>query len=378
MKVSIIGAGIAGLGTAIALKKAGIDIEIFEAGATISPAGAGLGLAPNAVKALEKLGIADQVLPCGIQLPYFNIFSSKGKHLAVNRSTEIQSRYGLDNFAIHRDALHRCLLEELGHCEIHTSKKLTDLVQDKNQVSMSFSDGSRHSSDYVIAADGIYSKARKILNPGATLRYAGYTCWRGLADGTGINAQGASETWGSAGRFGIVPLKQDQIYWFACANAKQNDPEMKTVTTSDLISRFKGYHKPIEKILDQTPDTALLHNDIYDVKPLTRFAYGRVLLVGDAAHAATPNMGQGACQALEDAAVLLDELQNSRDIAATFVRFENRRLARTKMIIEQSRKIGAAAQLTNPLMTGLRDIAIRLMPDSVRYDALSNVYTVDF
>jgi len=378
MIVSIIGAGIAGLCTGIALRKFGIEAEIFEAAPTVCAAGAGIGLAPNGVKALEKLGVADLVFQHGTQLPSFNILNQKGEVLAENKSSEIQRRYGLDNFTIHRRTLHECLLEKLDGAKVKTGKKLTGMTRQSEHVILSFADGSTHTCDYVIAADGIYSVVRRILHPEDTLRYAGYTCWRAVADGKGIGLEGASETWGKKGRFGLVPLSKDQIYWFACVNAPAGDSAMKNFKIKDLIAQFSGYHQPIVNVLMQTEDQALIHNDLYDIRPLEKFAYDRILLIGDAAHATTPNMGQGACQAMEDAAVLLDEFETGKSIALAFLGFEKRRLAKNKMIIEQSRNIGAVAQLSNPVLAGLRDLAIRLTPDNIRYDRMAKIYNVDF
>jgi 2-polyprenyl-6-methoxyphenol hydroxylase-like FAD-dependent oxidoreductase len=378
MKVNIIGAGIAGLCAAVVLKKAGIQAELFEAAPSPKAAGAGLGLAPNAIRAMEKLGIAEQILPLGTQLPYFNILNTKGKILAGNDSSEIQRLYGMDNFAIHRHDLHKALLAAIGNTKIHTGKKLSNIAQTSDGVAVEFEDGSTYHTHYVIAADGIYSRIRKIIAPDAALRYAGYTCWRGIADGKGTKIAGATETWGKSGRFGIVPLSSGQVYWFACVNAAANDPAMKKFRTAELIAQFSSYHSPIGQLLRQTSDQALIHNDLYDIAPLDRFAHGRILLTGDAAHAATPNMGQGACQAIEDAAVLLDELQRSTDIPEVFANFENRRLAKTRMIIEQSRTIGKVAQLTSPILARLRNLAIGLTPASVRYKKLEAIYHTDF
>ncbi|UYQ94600.1 FAD-dependent monooxygenase [Chitinophaga horti] len=378
MKVTILGAGIAGLTTAIALKKAGIPAQVFEAAPQIKAVGAGLGLAPNAMLALQKLGLSEKIIPLGARLPHFSILTREGKVISRNDSNVIGEKYGLDNFTIHRAELHEALLSELNPADIFTGKRAVDLERIGKSIRLHFADGSTHDTDCLLVADGINSAVRAKIVPDVQVRYSGYTCWRAVINYTGDEPPGATETWGAQGRVGVIPLTKQRIYWFACINAKAGEQRYRNYTARNLYEHFRQYHDPIPSLLAQTQDTQLLKNDIYDLKPLKRFAYGNVLLLGDAAHATTPNMGQGACQAIEDAVVLADEWQRHGTFEYAFPAFEQRRLARTTDIINQSRTIGQVAQLENSLLIGARDLLLRSMPASFRMKQFDKLYTVDF
>lgn len=376
--MTIIGAGIAGLTTAIALKRAGFDAEVFEAAPQIKAVGAGLGLAPNAMLGLQQLGLAGKIIPLGAKLPHFSILTARGKVISRNDSAVIGEKFGLDNFTIHRAELHDALLSELPAGSVHTGKRALDIEREGDNIRLYFADGSTHDTSCLLIADGINSALRKKLVPDAEVRYSGYTCWRAVIANVGDEPPGATETWGAAGRVGVIPLTQQRIYWFACINAPANDENFKRFKVKDLYEHFRHYHAPIPGILRQTKDSALLQNDIYDLKPLKKFAYGNVLLLGDAAHATTPNMGQGACQAIEDAVVLAEELKRHGSYHQAFPAFEQRRLRRTRDIIRQSRAIGQAAQLENSLLIAARDLLLRAMPAALRSRQFEKLYTVDF
>ncbi|SDG29491.1 2-polyprenyl-6-methoxyphenol hydroxylase [Dyadobacter soli] len=378
MKITITGAGIAGLCAAIAFTKAGYETTVFEAAPTIMPVGAGLGLAPNAINALAALDIADDIIPLGRRLPYFRILDRSGKVISENNSDMIGRKFGLDNFTIHRRQLHNALLSEVDPASIHAAKKAVGLENDGSQLRLHFADGTSFKTDYLIVADGINSVIRQQVAPNAQKRYAGYTCWRGVIDNAGALAEGASETWDTTGRFGIVPLPDDQLYWFACVAADANDARYGNFVPQNLAQHFRHFHTPVPEILARAHGQALLHHDIYDLAPLEHYAYGNVLLIGDAAHCATPNMGQGACQAIEDAATLYTELCKDVPLENAFIAFEKRRLERTQYIISQSRKIGSLAQIGNPLLASLRNTALRLAPASLREKQFEKLYNVTF
>jgi 2-polyprenyl-6-methoxyphenol hydroxylase-like FAD-dependent oxidoreductase len=379
MKTAIIGGGIAGLTAAIALKRIGVESEVFEAAPDIKPLGAGLGLAANAIKAFRKLGIADDVIAAGHCLSAFTICDEKRRTITRTDSRAVSQKHGLDNFTIHRGRLHEALLRHLDPATLHAGKRAVDFQETEAGVTLHFQDGSHYTASQVIVAEGIHSPLRRKLLPSSAPRYAGYTCWRAVIDYPGAEAlQEATETWGPQGRFGIVPLAGGQVYWFACVNAPHNSPEMKAYRVLDLLRVFGSYHDPIPAILRQTQDEQLLWNDICDLDPIRQFAFGRLVLIGDAAHATTPNMGQGACQAIEDAVVLADELQKGGSLADAAKRFEARRLTRTHWVVNQSFRIGQVAQLENRLLTGLRNQLFRLLPASVHERQLEKLYEVDF
>ena len=378
MKASIIGAGIAGLTTAIALEKIGIKSTIFESTPTIKAVGAGLVLAGNAIKAFQNLGIAEEVMSLGLLLPSFTIYDQKGKPISKIDSKVINEKYGVGNFTIHRAELHKFLLSKINSDNIHTNKQAINIENKEDSVIVSFQDGSIHETDFLIIADGIHSKIRKQLLPNTEPRYSGYKCWRAVIDNSTLNLTETSETWSTVGRFGIAPLADHKIYWFACINSPQNNDAKKQFKVAELQNHFKAFHEPIPTILKHTKNENLIWNDIIDLKPIKQYAFDNVVLIGDAGHATTPNMGQGACLAIEDAVILADELNNNSDIKIAFKQFEKRRLKRIHYIVNTSWEIGKLAQTENKLLASIRDFVFRHIPESVNEQQLKTIYDVDF
>lgn len=375
MEIAIIGAGIGGLTTAIALHRKGYSVRVFEAASHLKPAGAGIVLAQNAVKAFQHLGIADQILPYGQKLDQFSILKQDGKALSKGPLTPNPL---FANFAIHRHLLHEGLLRCLKEIPLSLGKAVTGFQEQKDHVILRFADGDTYTTDWVVAADGIHSPIRQQLFPKVQPQYAGYTCWRAVAETHGLHLTHASETWGANGRFGIVPLPDQKVYWFACLTASAQDPQMAAIGLSDLARHFAKFHTPIPEILSQTNPQALLHHDIYDLPNLTRFAHNRILLLGDAAHATTPNMGQGACQAIEDAVFLAEWMAKLDNPVHAFQAFEKSRIARTQGIVKQSRRMGQIAQSGNPLVMGLRNTLLRLVPLSLQQKQLEKILNIEY
>lgn len=377
-KFVIAGGGIAGLTTAIALRNIGIEVVIFEAAPFAKAAGAGLALAANAIKGFHKLGIADAVTERGKFLEAFTIYDDRGKKITRTDTKRVSERYGIDNFTIHRAALHKVLLSYIDPSTIHTNKKIIEVGSYEDSLLLKFQDGTVYHADYLIAADGIHSNIRQKLLPASKPRYAGYTCWRGVVENASVTLTEAAEYWGKGSRFGVVPLTDDQVYWFGCVNAPQKDERMKNMSPLQLLDIFGGYPDPIPALLKNTPPERLLWNDILDIEPIDRYAFDNIVLTGDAAHATTPNMGQGACQAVEDAVILADALKKNADVKTAFKEYESRRLERTHYIITNSRRIGKAAQLDNSFLIYVRNMLFRSLPASVNERQLKKLYEVDF
>ncbi|RNI22362.1 FAD-dependent monooxygenase [Rufibacter latericius] len=377
-KIGIIGGGIAGLTTAIALQHLGIEAHVYDAAPRFEPVGAGLALAANAIKGFQRLNIAEEVMAEGNCLDGFHIFDAEGKLINRTDSRAISDKYGLDNFVIHRAALHQVLVRQLPENTLHANKRAVRTSSSQEGITVQFQDGDHLLFDYLLVADGINSNIRKQLLPQSQPRYAGYTCWRAVIENPGLESIYASETWGKAGRVGWTPLKGNKIYWFACINAPENDPRMKDMQVEDLVRHFGQYHAPIPDLFRHTQPDQLLWHDLYDLAPLPQFAFPNILLLGDAGHATTPNMGQGACQAVEDAVVFADELKKDYDFPLAAQRFEKRRMPRTQWITRQSRFLGEVAQSQNPVYMKARNFALRHLPTWINDKQLEKIYSVDF
>jgi 2-polyprenyl-6-methoxyphenol hydroxylase-like FAD-dependent oxidoreductase len=363
----IIGAGIGGLAAAQALLRLGHQVRVYEAATELREIGAGVVLGANAMRALDELGLHAAVRPVGTPLTTIRLLDEHGRVLNRADTSAFTERLGYDNLAVHRADLQHALLRALPPGVVHLGHRLARVEQTATHVTAFFENGAQATAEALIAADGIRSRVRRQLLPTSQPRYAGYTCWRAVvrANTPGLPTTGSSETWGRAGRFGLVPVADGRLYWFACIKSPAPDnPILRAYQVADLQRHFAGFHTPIPQVLAATTDADLLWGDLFDLAPLATFAFGRVLLLGDAAHATTPNLGQGAGMAVEDAAVLARCLSRApADVPAAFRDFDRQRRPRTRRIVEQSRQLGMLAQFTPPWLIPLRNAALAAVPD---------------
>jgi 2-polyprenyl-6-methoxyphenol hydroxylase-like FAD-dependent oxidoreductase len=360
MRVIVVGGGIGGLTTAIALHRVGIDADVYEQAETLREVGAGIGLASNALRALDALGLAVELQRGSITALQVGLRRPDGGVLVPVAVDDLSRGVGAVA-VVHRAELLALLGRHVEPSRVHLGHRCVDVQEDANGVSARFDNGKTVRADAVIAADGLRSAVRAQLFGNPAPRYAGYTAWRSVVS-TSIPESTMTETWGRGCRFGIVPMASGRVYWFATRNAPegQRDPSMKTKAT--LAELFRGWHRPIEELIGASTEESILRNDIYDMDPLRRFVKGRVALLGDAAHPMTPNLGQGACQAIEDGVVLAALLKSVPRIEEALAEYERRRLDRTRKILLWSRWLGKIAQIENPVLCALRDFGMRMAP----------------
>ncbi|WP_449485414.1 FAD-dependent monooxygenase [Streptomyces avidinii] len=367
---------------AVALHRRGWRVTVCERAAELTGIGAGIVLAPNALRALDSIGLGP-LMSKGDALPgSLGLRRPDGAWLSRPDGGASAARYGLPARAVHRGFLTAALASGLPAGALHLGVSVTgvgdasggDSGDTGDSVLVRTSAGDLR-ADVLLGADGIRSVLRGQLfprHPG--LRHAGEAGWRAVVSGAGLPAQPATETWGRGERFGIVPLADGRIYLFATANT--NAPEAGTVPAarnSELARRFSAWHDPIPVLLDRLDPDGVLHHEFYELAaPLPRFHAGRVALLGDAAHAMTPNMGQGGCQAIEDA-VVAAHLLESDDVRAALAAYTAARLRRTTRISRRSRRIGELAQLSHPLATSLRNLAVRAAPPALALRSLDKV-----
>jgi 2-polyprenyl-6-methoxyphenol hydroxylase-like FAD-dependent oxidoreductase len=357
-RLIIAGGGIGGLTAALALNRAGFDVAVYERAPTFTEVGAGMSLWPNATRVLRSLGVLEQVLTSGEPVTQFNLYRSNGKLISAIVMTGFQT----PALCIHRADLHRALLRQLPEGCLKPGLRLESFAQEPNGVTARFEGGLEVGADGLIAADGINSAVRAQIHGRDGPIYRGYCIWRGIAPEIPGAVQGhISETWGRGRRFGVMPMGQGRVCWYAtrnCAPSRLDAPEGRKAEVSDL---FKGWHGPIPQLIEATNPADIIKNDARDRKPLKRWGDRCVTLLGDAAHPITPNVGQGACMAIEDAACLTKCLLVSPDVDSSFRAYEALRGSRTALIARQARRIGAIGQWENPWVVKGRDLITRLV-----------------
>ncbi len=341
----VVGAGIGGVTAAVALEQCGWQVTVLERAPELGEIGAGISVWPAAVAVLEELGIkgVEQVARAG---------ESAGMRRWDGRWIVEAAELGVElPVMIHRAQLHSLITDRLGPAAtIRTGTTVTGLTQDADGVTVQAGD-QEYRAELVVAADGLRSVIRGVLYPEYEgPRYSGYTAYRGIAEVE--LTDGGGETWGRGQRFGFARLIDGRCYWYATANApaQPSEPDRAGDPGDEVRERFAGWHEPIPELLAAT--SAVLQNDIYDLRtPLVPFVNGRVVLLGDAAHAMTPNMGRGACSAIEDAGALAHVLRESRDLAA----YDAERRPATTKLVKRSRALGVMGQLDNPVLSTARD-----------------------
>ncbi len=364
MQVLIIGGGIGGLAAAIALQRIGLTATVFERTPELREVGAGLSLWPNAVKALDKLGLGEQLRAIGLSNGRAGIRAWDGTPLMQLSASALEQTFGAPTIVVHRADLQTLLCAALAPDTLRLGWECTGMRQDAEGVTARFADGQAVRGDLLIGADGIRSIMRTQLLGEQPLRYAGYTAWRGVTH-FAYDQLLLGETWGRGTRFGIAPLNQERVYWFATRNAPAGSAATPDGHKAELLRRFRGWHDPIPAVIAATDVTAILHNDIYDLQPLKTWGRGRVTLLGDAAHAMMPNLGQGACQALEDAVALAAGLRTGSSGSTGLRAYEMQRINRANAIVRQSWRVGRIAQLEHPLTVGLRNLVFKYTPSAV-------------
>lgn len=363
MRVIVVGGGIGGLTTAIALRQQGVEVVVLERAQELREVGAGITLWINAMRALRKLGVADAIAKAGMPALDGDIYTWRGQTLTCSLAQDLAGRYGEMVIALHRADLQRVLLEAAGPGIVRTGASCISFEQHgegiREGVTVRLADGSEERGDALVGADGIWSTVRSQLHGERKARYAGYTAWRGVVHFPRAVAGGGA--WGRGERFGLVPIGRGRVYWFATANVPEGGHD-ESAQKRDLLRRFGEWAEPIPELIGLTPESAILRNDVYDREPLKWWGHDRVTLLGDAAHPMTPNLGQGACQAIEDAVVLAECLGGTRDVPGALREYEARRIGRTAELVNRSRRIGQLGQLENRAAVWLRDQAMRRVP----------------
>ena len=366
----VIGAGIGGLTAALALRRAGLDVAVFERAPTVEAAGAGIWIWPNAIRALDRLGHGRGVVAAGVPARKMQIVSgADGSKLAETPTGEFTDRFGAPLVVLHRADLHAELLTAVGEETVRTSAECVAVEQDADGVTARFSDGTTERGTLLIAADGIRSGIRRQLWDDGDPRFTGYTAWRAITPTPpGLEGKlGHTKYLGPGGTFGVWQLPEDRVFWFGSHRAKEGEGHATAEERKAHLLSLRGdWPEPIPTLIEGTPASDILRHDTFDRPPLKRWVNGRVALLGDAAHPMQPNLGQGACQAIEDALFLGAALAAADDVVAGLFAYEQARRPRAAMFVRRSARLGRVEHFEAGLATRLRNRGIqRMTPSSV-------------
>ncbi|MEK7814477.1 MAG: FAD-dependent monooxygenase, partial [Chloroflexota bacterium] len=318
----------------------------------------------NAMLALSTLGLAEAVEAAGGPIVESQVRTWDGRVLTAMPVGQVSEKLGAKPVCIHRADLQRVLLGPLDEGVVKLGFECTGFQQDEAGVTARFANGKEVWADFLVGADGLHSAVRAQLLGPERPRYAGYTCWRGITlyNDPALSGGISFVSWGRGREFGALSVGRGRVYWFGTTNAPEGSPDAAVGRKQEVLETFQGWHKPIEAMIEATEPPAILRNDVYDRKPVKRWGEGRVTLLGDAAHPMTPNLGQGACQAIEDAVVLARCLAGETGVVSALRQYEKDRWARTAYISRMSWWNGQMERWENPLACGLRNAVVRLLP----------------
>lgn len=377
--IIIIGGGIGGLALAIACERAGMPYRLVERAPELREVGAGLGLWASAIRALATLGVDTSHFPAAAEIVTAEVCSWRGDVLSRLDAGRYARLFGARSLVVHRGELLSTLALHVDPDKLRLGASFVDLREEPGCVLAELASGEILRGRLLVGADGLRSAVRARLWGPAPPRYSGETCYRGVARFAPPDLQTLREIQGPGQRAAVCVLDERRVYWWATAVAPEGEQDPPLGRRDALLRRFAGWPFAVEQAIDATAPDAILRNDLFDRPPLRRWSAGRVTLLGDAAHPTTPNLGQGACMAIEDAVVLTRSiLAHPGDHARAFAAYEAARQRRSAAIVALSRRFGAVAQWRHPALVRLREALIRATPraildrtmrDQVGYDA---------
>jgi len=364
-RAAIIGGGIGGLTTAIALRKIGFEVNVYERATELKEVGSGMSLWPNAVRSLQQIDpeILSRLTTGRRSLRRMLIKDEHGESI---KTLPLPSD-DYTGIAIHRAELQSVLARSVSARSIHLNHTFSHLEQRRNSALLHFENGTSAEADLVVACDGIHSAVRKSLGLQTKLSNRPYSVWRGITNlppevspqHLGLEHDGDfSESYGLGTRFGILRLGPGRIHWYAAANNSLLPRDLPEHAA--LLKLFAGWHAPIPELIEKAERAFCTR--VQDRLSTLPWVVGRVALLGDAAHPISPNFGQGACLAIEDAVVLASCLQAHADLPRALRRYEHSRYPRCLEVLFMSREAGRFAQFQNRALVQMRRYFIKFAP----------------
>jgi 2-polyprenyl-6-methoxyphenol hydroxylase-like FAD-dependent oxidoreductase len=388
-RVLIVGGGIGGLSLAVALRKVGFEPRVLEQAPALKEVGAGVGLWSNAMASLDQLGVGEAVRRGSSPLRVVAGADPLGRTISRFDLQELGRDFdGAACFVVLRASLLSALAAALPAEAVRTGCRVDRLDVVDGRVIVHLHDGRVEEADLVVGADGLHSVVRPLVIGADRTRYSGQTCFRGVAASdprragnppqTIVARDAIVEVQGAGQRGSVCPVGDDTVYWWVAHNAAQGDlvpPEQRKAV---LAEKYRGWPFGLPDVIAATPDDAILQNDLVDRPPARAYTRGPLVLTGDAAHPTTPNLGQGANMAIDDAIALARAMRDESKLTDALERYQRERLPRTRLVVERSWSFGRMCRWDSALGVALRETMVKLTPartmrDMLRWQILDSV-----
>ncbi|HEY7917746.1 MAG TPA: FAD-dependent monooxygenase [Acidimicrobiales bacterium] len=356
----VVGAGIAGLTAAIALDRAGISLRIVERASALTQAGTALSLWPNALAALDRIGLSGPIVDIGYEESTGTVRNWSGREITRIDQSRLSRRAGSTTLIVHRGELQQVLLDAASHLPMSLHSPVARMGTDGSQGIAELSTGEQFRASVVLACDGVRSVARSLTN-NPPPRYTGRTSWRAVLSGASHLVTEACLSAGQGKQFIASPLRGNLTYWAADIGMPEGANEALPDKKAFLLDSFAGWHHPVVELIERTDGARLVIADVYDAVPRV-LTVGRVALLGDAAHPMTPDLGQGACQGIEDGVVIAACMSVASDPEVALATYQSARIRRVQRMVKDSRRLGALATAESRIGSSVRNSVAAFMP----------------
>jgi 2-polyprenyl-6-methoxyphenol hydroxylase-like FAD-dependent oxidoreductase len=370
-KIAIIGGGIGGLTMALTLKRNNQTFKLYEKSEKFEEVGAGIGIASNALKIFDKLNIGNELRERGHLLKRTILATEKLKPLKTVPFPE-------EVYCIHRASIIDVISNELDDNSYELNKEV-ESIENEETVKIKFKNNTVSEFDTLIASDGINSTIRKSVFPEIGIRPTHQVIWRGITK-FDINEDLKHtyyELFEGSLRFLFLPLNDTEMFWLAVQEKKNFSKDLSTSLKSYLLKTYSGFHPIVLNLLNRTMESDILQNELADIEPNYKDWFkNKTVFIGDSIHATTPNLGQGACQAIEDAYTLGLCIKNN--VNNSFSDYQNVRLKKVEYIVKQSWKIGKMSLISGGLQKKLLHLLLRFFPEKQYQKRFERIIDIEY
>ncbi|MEA2702551.1 MAG: FAD-dependent urate hydroxylase [Actinomycetota bacterium] len=366
-RVVIVGGGVGGLTSALALKNAGVEVEVHERYDHLAGRATGFTLWSYAIKILLGLGLDDPER-IGQPIEVTEIHNQKGKLIEEMPVGDVSRTLGAPSCDVRRRDMQKVLIELLGDGIVQMGSEVVGVEEADGQATVVLAGGGRSTGDLVIGCDGIHSVVRDYVAPHSKLDYSGYGGWGGVLDGFEHELMKPNrhvEIWGRGSKAGVADVGAGQTRWYVVDKAPPADKE--PVDKAKILEHIDGWYELIHAAVEAAPPESIVRTDAWDLEPLDTWVKGRVVLLGDSAHATTPFASMGACMTIQDCDVLVGKLTSDAPLDEALAAYQQDRKAHDEEVVKHSLKMGKMQMMHSPLESWLRDEAFsHAPPDKMR------------